>query len=66
MSFVAGTDNQFVVTYNFSPPTGQWAPADTGTWAVELGANQVGEYASVPLYAPAGVEANFIVTSKWS
>jgi hypothetical protein len=63
---VAGTGNQFVVTYTFSPPNGQWSVADTGEWSVEVVGNEVGEYMTTPKYVPARAYATFDVKSKRS
>jgi hypothetical protein len=60
---VAGTGNQFVVTYTFSPPNGRWGAADTGVWSIKVEANQVGDYMVAPLYAAALTVGTFTVTS---
>jgi hypothetical protein len=63
-TFVAGTGNQFVVTYTFSPPNGQWGAADTGVWSVEVVEEQVGEQMTKPKYVLARAYDTFTVTSK--
>jgi hypothetical protein len=63
-TFVAGTGNQFVVTYTFSPPNGQWSAADGGVWSVEVAADQVGEYMTMPQYVPARTYGTFAVKSN--
>jgi hypothetical protein len=61
---VAGTGNQFVVTYTFSPPNGQWNVVDTGEWSVEVVENEVGEYMTTPKYVPARAYGTFAVKRK--
>jgi hypothetical protein len=63
-TFVAGTGNQFVVTYTFSPPNGQWSAADGGVWSVKVVEQQVGDYMTAPKYVPARTYGTFAVKSK--
>jgi hypothetical protein len=63
-TFVAGTGNQFVVTYTFSPQNGQWGAADTGVWSIEVVEEQVGDGMTKPKYVPPSVLGTFTVTSK--
>jgi hypothetical protein len=64
-TFVAGNNhNQFVVTYTFSPPNGQWGAADTGRWSIAVRMDQVGDYMTVPKFVASGEIGSFTVTSK--
>jgi hypothetical protein len=53
-----------IVTYSFTPQSGQWNAADTGLWSVNIGENSVADYMSQPLYVDSGIIGTFSVTSN--
>jgi hypothetical protein len=62
--FAAGVGNQYVVTYTFSPPNGQWRPVDAGVWSVDVVEGEVSEYMATPQSVPARSYVWFAVKSK--